>query len=82
LAWYSGLPVQILQPSPIAGYQQFVMWYGAPSHNAHGILVIPFKWPKPAVNSPCVLIHTMTISAHQKLINQVYFYQCHALPFV
>jgi 4-amino-4-deoxy-L-arabinose transferase-like glycosyltransferase len=85
LAWYSDLPVQILQPSPIAGYKQFVLWYGKPSANAQGILVVPHKWKKPAVNSNaantfkhCNLLNTLAIKNHNHLVNQVNFYQCTA----
>lgn len=77
LAWYSDLPVQILQPSPIAGYKQFVLWYGQPKQPLHGILVIPYKWRDQASSySQCKLIKTLPIKTHQSLVNQINFYQC------
>jgi 4-amino-4-deoxy-L-arabinose transferase-like glycosyltransferase len=81
LAWYSNLPVQILQPSPIAGYKQFVLWYGEPHKNSQGILVVPYKWGKPDANDSCSLIKTMPITVHKQLINQVNFYQCKNFSF-
>ena len=79
LAWYSDLPVQILQPSPIAGYKQFVMWFGQPTKDSQGILVVPYPWEKPAANSPCAFIQTIPVLVHQKLMNEVSFYKCASL---
>jgi 4-amino-4-deoxy-L-arabinose transferase-like glycosyltransferase len=80
LAWYSDLPVQILQPSPIAGYKQFILWYGEPNKLIEGILVIPYPWPKPNTNHACTLIKTMPMMIHKQLMTVVDFYRCGSAP--
>ena len=83
LAWYSHQPVQILKPSPIAGYLQFVQWYGKPNKHSNGIVVVPHRWQHPALLSyhlhtfrHCRKASSLKVMRHHHIVNTVDYYHC------
>lgn len=80
LAWYSQMPVQVADNSAL---NQFDLWYGRPSRDSRGILVVPLNGKKPLKQSKhsgdfsyCTKLDSLPIFIKGHLVNQFDFYYC------
>lgn len=80
LAWYGQTPVQIADTNRGT---QFHFWFGDPSEQSHGILVVPYGWnnawhtgDRKGDFKECHWLKTTHIIINNHLVNQFNFYDC------